>query len=507
MLSLLSVATLVASTSFAQVSSEDDVTLIRANTGPKSSPLSTWRYTNDGPGTDFVGTLTASDLKIKAAGTGGKKPVRWAFPADWDGDGTDELVVIRELTKKKDKRLELRVYPSPASIFDNIDKILAKSKGSDFGVAAGPGKVVAVGAIDINGDGQDEVMVVREHPWGARFLEIRNLPSGKKAQMGNPIATDINFGGQAGLTEIIEIWGSDVADGGADEIVILSRSAGGADKVLVYAAPLTLFADSGPPIATFDTADAPTGFLNVAAGRIYLKDNGPTPSGAEFMVFAQINETTGDQRVAVHDLPLLVGATLLPAVMADVTPGFVDPQYPIISVFGTRDNPPPPPPPPPQINGNFTVSFDGSDLSGSQVTIGPFNGAAATVGPSTSGGTFDWNLTIKPGSPVLVCPVDGEIVDGAIVTIPQATTPPPITYYTYAVTQNIGIATVGDTITWPGMTIQINAASIDPPTPLTMSGSDGNCTVGSVPASCGALLAPDGTTVKAWILGITFTKI
>ena len=108
----------------------DELCLLRINPGHPKQKLWVYLY-GPGLGDEVIhGNLLASDLKFESLK--GKKPVRFAFPAQWDGLGRDELIVVREHRQKRDRRLELRVYRLPSTINGNTGGVVARSKQADL---------------------------------------------------------------------------------------------------------------------------------------------------------------------------------------------------------------------------------------------------------------------------------------------------------------------------------------------------------------------------------------
>lgn len=380
---LPSLASLVFSALIGQ-NTEDNITLVRANAANAKQPMSVWSYQNTGPTTDFFGILNQCTAKVKGIGLGGNNPVRFAFPANLDGDEDDEVVFLRE--SKQSHQLQLFAYRRPVKIWDKLGKPFAKSKANDIGKATGQGAIVAAGALDYDGDGDDELMVLRDLTF-SRTLEIRAMPQGVNKPMGNPFASDIDFGGQSLNEEVLALFGVDTDGDGQDEIGVLTRISGSVERLLIYDSPASLFADAGAPIASYDDLEAPSGFLTVAAGRIFL-----LPEARQFVVLTRHNADTQEELVSVYALPEDPGDPLPAPVLNDATPGFVDPESPIVTAFGLRFNPPPPPPPPPDINGGFTVTFVATDALGCTFEIGPFSGANALL----VGGT-NWQISMAAG--------------------------------------------------------------------------------------------------------------
>ncbi|MBI4879268.1 MAG: hypothetical protein HY812_06360 [Planctomycetes bacterium] len=422
----------------------DRVALLRVNQAQKGEPLSLWMYKSDGPAADFCGAFCLSDTKLPK--TQGKRPVRHHFPADFDGDGVDELLLVRERVDASDHGLQLRVYRMPDYIWGDTGKALLSTKKNDLGSAAGDLRVLLIGAVDADGSGADELLIVRERTSGEQVLEIRRLPPDKSEPMGPPIRSDQTFG-QAALDANVAIAGADLQGDGAEEVVVIRRAQGGKESLLVFQPPAAPCGETGAPLASYDDVTAPAGWSNVALGRIRMEENKP-----ERVVFTQAT-AAGATRILVYPLPSSVAQQLPAPSSFDETPGHHGPERPLVAAFGFRDNPEPLPSQP-SLNGAFKLAFTFPILTGDDLswtgTIGPFHGATAQL----VGGT-NWTLTMDGTGTVLQGTLKGGLKSGSTITFPSPT-------ISYKVTQPSEIAAVGDVIviTYAKATLSIDGTGI-----------------------------------------------
>ncbi|MFH0944873.1 MAG: hypothetical protein V2A76_06715 [Planctomycetota bacterium] len=351
----------------------DDICLIRINpTHPKQK---LWIYVHQPELGDEViyGGLTASDLKFEKLL--GAKPVRHVFPANWDGLGMDELIVVRERVKKQDHRLELRVYRMPDRINGNTGSVVAKSRQADLGVAVGDGRIVCVGPVDLEGDDQDEVALVREAADGRQFLEVRRFPRWKNDPMGSAVRSDSTFG-QAGTDENLAIFGSDVLGDAADEIVVLRRGGGGPDRLLVFQLPAQPGGETGPAVRSDLDLTPADGGENLGMWRMRPE------IGGEYQALVLRRGLDGRQRLELFGLPSGVGADVGASLQTHLEMDYAGTEIPTFAAFGARD-----------LDDQPWVEFHGSwklllriayqDIGGNIIEkwVGPYTGFAGTVLP------------------------------------------------------------------------------------------------------------------------------
>ncbi|MBI4879534.1 MAG: hypothetical protein HY812_07740 [Planctomycetes bacterium] len=302
----------------------DVVGLLRYDPAQANQPLRMEIYEGSYvPDDDFVSPLIAYDPKLYALG--GKNPVRFAFVADWDGaaGNMDELVIVRERTAKKG-RLDLTVRVRTKGLDQDTGETLASSKGTDLGFFSGDGRIAAMGPLDIEGDGVDEVVILRAWSDGRQSLEVRRLPPGKKKKMGPPLVSDAQFG-TVGLDETVSVFGTQQDGDAAEEVVTLRRSAAGADQLHLYDLPASVGGDAGAPIKVDPSVVAPDGAVNQSIARFFR------PGTGEGVIFLR-QAPSGTQRVEMFDLAF--SGSLGAPVLSDATLDEEGLGMPLFTVFG-----------------------------------------------------------------------------------------------------------------------------------------------------------------------------
>ena len=488
------IAPLLAQASLLGAQVPDSVGVIRIDPDAKGKVLWADLYRPSLTDGEIIGPLDASDRK-KWEKLSGKKPVEFVFAAQWDADGLEEIVVVRKLKKKKDKRLEVRVYRAPDEVNGDVGKPVATSFKATFGVAVGDGRVVAVGPIDLNGDHVDEVAVVRESLDGSLVLEVVNLPTQKKGIV-DVIRSDTTFG-VVGTDDVIGLYGTDVNDDGLDELIVLRRDSGGTESLLVHTPPAGVGGETGAPTRS-DLDVTAAGWTTESFGR--LRSDLGEVSRALFVR----GDGADAQRLDLLDLPsgiaTDVGAPLDTDLNLDIS-GFV---VPVVAAFGVRDGIEPPLPHEP-FAGEWRVKYRIAyqDFEGAVIEewVGPFTGMVGTSDTQPY-----LTLRFPPGTVFDSSSIfDSDEIEGfvngwveaatAFFKVPATVINPTVHYYPPI---NSGLVKEGDriTVTYPYGTIhQADAFSFP-----TINGHLNNASIGEV-------VAEDNVTLKAVVREYVFERV
>lgn len=282
-------------------------------------------------------------------GATGTNPLRFVFPADRNGDGKDELGVVQLKSAKSGDYFRMLLYGPPKTFDGSVGSAIASSKGKSAGNATGANRVVLAGAIDTDGDGKDALFLVREALDGTQFLEIRALPAKKNKKVGGVIASDLSFG--SAMDANVLGCGADVDGDGADELVVLRKTSGQPDRLLVFAPPAGPGGETGDPIAS-DLDVSPDGFSNLALSRVDREGDGTD----ELMLLR--STLLQGRSLHVFSAPAIpageIGAPLFTA--SDVSP--FGATVVAVHAFGLDGFvAPPPPSPPANLSGSYVASY------------------------------------------------------------------------------------------------------------------------------------------------------
>lgn len=142
--------------------------------------------------------VLASDLTF---GTLAGDNNRYLFGADTDDDGVDEIVVIRTLGDGKD---HLLIFEAPQVIAGETGPPLASFADVSL---IGEGDLLAVGRIDLDGNGRDELIAVHRVPLESARLTVLAFPSAQDSNPATPLFVDTNAAPAAGLSPIRAVAG------------------------------------------------------------------------------------------------------------------------------------------------------------------------------------------------------------------------------------------------------------------------------------------------------------
>lgn len=347
---------------------------VRVDHSQQGKPQALLAYQAAGSVAGSLGDAVASDLSFEKAGGG--KPTWTVFPADTDGDGTDEVIVVRTQQIKSVTDLRVRVYEPPLYWNADTGGPVATSKKKTAVAANGEGFGVVIGAGDFRGGEKDEALLIREWSDGTQSLEIRRFPKKKNdRQMKKVIASDPDFGSRT--TEWnIAACGADVDGDGKDEIAVIRTNTGGTHSLLVFAPPSGLDGDTGAPLASDVDITPAGGGTNLGIARADM-------DGDEVDELVLLRTYPGlGQAVELFRFPAGVGGEI-------GTPLFIDgalagANESIAAVFGLDGYRASPPKPPWDLSGNYTavMSHDANGNSELMPSLGNL------VSPKTSTGTF-----------------------------------------------------------------------------------------------------------------------
>lgn len=289
---------------------QDELALVRATTD-SSGKLNLSVHRPPGSQPNQLGIPLASDATFFS--TAGAQPVRFVFSADADGDGVDEVCVLRHKAKGDKKRLRVKTFAPPSVSDGSVGKAVGTSKAGtlpSFSSNGAVGGVFTAGAGDSDGDGVDELWLVVTNEDGSQSLEVRALPTTKNEPLDVVLRSVVGIDDQPD-TSIVSVCGLQWDGFGREEIAVLRKGAVGT-TIAIYQAPFSVGA-AAVRLAESAAVPGPTGSSPVALCRVNF-DGEPADE-----IGLLLTNVLGEARFYVYEPPLGFGAFLSPGVFLDST--------------------------------------------------------------------------------------------------------------------------------------------------------------------------------------------
>lgn len=287
---------------------KDELALVRVVPG-SDGKLALRIHLPPGQAGSTLGAALASDDSFFSLA--GAQPVKFVFAADADGDGVDELCVLRHAASDKQKLLRLKVHAPPTSYEGEIGKPLSTSKkGSLPRFAKKPkvGAVAAAGAGDSDGDGVDELWLVVHGENDVESLEIRALPVTKNEPLDVVLKSAIGIDDSPGST-IASVCGIDWDADGDDEIAVLRTNFVGS-TFAIYDAPNAV-GETAVRLAESTFLQGTAGF--VSRGICRVRFDGDFADEIGWMA----SNAAGETRFQIVEPPVGFGQFVAPSLFAD----------------------------------------------------------------------------------------------------------------------------------------------------------------------------------------------
>ncbi len=190
-----------------------------------------------------INPLVASDVWI--GNVGAYNEITHMAGGDVDGDGDDELILVRH---KQSGVQHLTIYDEPTVLLGDINPLLASDKW--IGKVGTDNQVTHLTAGDIDGDGTDELIFIRQRESGNQYLNIYYAPAAVAGELGPLVASDTWIGNLGDRSEIMNLAAGDIDGDGTDELIFVRNRQNDNQYLNIYDAPTAVGADINPMVAS-----------------------------------------------------------------------------------------------------------------------------------------------------------------------------------------------------------------------------------------------------------------
>ena len=142
-----------------------------------------------------IDPLVASDIWIGNIGT--RTEISHMAAGDLDGDGTGELIFIRD---RQNDNQYLNIYGIPTEVGGDVNPLLASDLWiGNFGTST---EITHMVSGDTDGDGTDELVFIRHRTNDNQYLHIYDIPTVVEGEINPLLASDIWIGNIGTSNEI-----------------------------------------------------------------------------------------------------------------------------------------------------------------------------------------------------------------------------------------------------------------------------------------------------------------
>ena len=209
-----------------------------------------------------INPLVASDTWIGNVGTNNE--ITHMTAGDIDGDGDEELIFIRHEVIENQY---LNIYDEPEAVEGDINPLVASDKW--IGKVGTDNEITHLAAGDIDGDGTDEVIFIRQRLNGNQYLNIHASPTTVAGEINPLIASDTWIGNIGASNEIMYMTAGDIEGDGDDELIFVRNRQNANQYLNIYDIPTTVGGETNPLVASdlwIGNIGTSTEVTHVAAG-------------------------------------------------------------------------------------------------------------------------------------------------------------------------------------------------------------------------------------------------
>jgi len=249
--------------------------------------------------------LMASDSWIGNVGTDNE--ITHMTAGDFDGDGDEELILIRH---KQSEVQYLTIYDEPTILFGDITPLLASDKW--IGKVGTDNQITHLAAGDIDGDGDDEVIFVRQRLNGNQYLNIYDAPTVVAGEINPLVASDTWIGNIGTRSEIMNMAAGDIDGDGTDELIFVRNRQNNNQYLNIYNTPTVVDGDINPLVAR----DLWIGNIGTSTEITHLAAGDTDGDGDDELVFIR-HRDNDNQYLNIYNAPTVLDGEINPLIASD----------------------------------------------------------------------------------------------------------------------------------------------------------------------------------------------
>jgi len=253
-----------------------------------------------------INPLLASDIWI--GNVGSDNEIAHMAGGDLDGDGYDEFICIRQ---KLTGVQFLTIYDPPVEVGGDINPLLASDKW--IGKVGTDNQITHLTAGDMDGDDVDELIFIRERTNGNQYLNIYDAPTVVGGEINPLIASDTWIGNLGDRSEIMFMAAGDTGGDGDDELIFVRNRQNNNQYLNIYDIPTEVDGDINPLLAS-DLWIANLGSNNEIT---HIGAGDTDGDGTDELVLVR-HRLNDNQYLNIYDIPTVLGGEINPIIASDL---------------------------------------------------------------------------------------------------------------------------------------------------------------------------------------------
>ena len=253
-----------------------------------------------------INPLLASDTWIGNIGTNNE--ITHMTGGDIDGDGYDELICVRQ---KLTGVQYLNIYDPPVEVGGEINPLLASDTW--IGKLYTNNEITHMTAGDMDGDGTDELIFIRHRLNDNQYLHIYDIPTEVGGEINPLLASDVWIGNIGTRTEIMNMAAGDMDGDGTDELIFVRNRQNNNQYLNVYDIPTVVGGDINPLLAS----DLWIGNIGTSTEITHMAAGDTDADGTDELVFIR-DRQNDNQYLNIYDIPAVVEGEINPLIASDI---------------------------------------------------------------------------------------------------------------------------------------------------------------------------------------------